>query len=291
MSDSATATPGDEKREFIDAEPAQPVPASDRPSRSDRARSTAYGSRFTIVYIALALVAGIGVGAFFVQMTKADPPPPTKWSSWEPTGSDTAQARQIATRIARAYRLENGQQLAAAIVSPPRITSGDADVPVSTIAIRPDTSTGQNEEGEFDVIPTDKSLQFVLCGLGTACSIASGTPTEERQALLRREALELALYTFKYVDGIDSVSVFLPPRPDGQAAPNSVFLKKSDVSSLLRKPLNTAIAPKTPTTATMSQREVDLVDRITLPRLYSFDVQRAQDGSAVLVYDPVVLGA
>jgi hypothetical protein len=70
-----------------------------------------------------------------------------------------------------------------------------------------------------------------------------------------------------------------------------VFLRKSDVKALLRKPLHTSIAPKTPAVGTMPQREVDLVDRLTLPRLYSFDVQRAQDGSAVLVYDPVVLGA
>jgi len=284
-------TPADESTGLIDAEPAQPVGASGRPSRGDRARSAAYGSRFTIVYVCLALVAGIGVGAFVVQMNSADPAPPAKWSTWEPTGSDTAQARQIATRVAKAYRLETGQQLAAAIVSPPRITSGDGDVPVSTIAIRPDTSTGQNEEGEFDVIPADKSLQFVLCGLGTGCSISSGIASEERQALLRREALELALYTFKYVDDIDSVSVFLPPRPDGQAAPNSVFLRRSDVRSLLQKPLRTSIAPRAPTVGTMPQREIELVDRVTLPRLYTFDVQRAQDGSAVLVYDPVVLGA
>ena len=193
MSDAQTPAPEDKEATFIDAEPAQPVGTPERPTRGDRARSTAYGSRFTIVYLALALVAGIGVGAFFVQMSRPDPAPPAKWSTWQPTGSDTAQARQIATRVAKSYRLENGQQLAAAIVSPPRITSGDGDVPVSTIAIRPDTSTGQNEEGEFDVIPTDKSLQFVLCGLGTGCSIASGVASEERQALLRREALELAL--------------------------------------------------------------------------------------------------
>jgi len=132
---------------------------------------------------------------------------------------------------------------------------------------------------------------YTFCGVGDRCSIAEGESTPERDQLLRREALELALYTFKYVDGIDSVSVFLPPRPDGQAAPTSVFLRRSDVSSLLQTPLGTSITPRTPTVGTMPQREIDLVDRLTLPRLYTFDVQRAQDGSAVLVYDPVVLGA
>ncbi len=39
-------------------------------------------------------------------------------------------------------------------------------MPVSTIAIRPDTSTGKKEEDEIDIIPTNNSLQYVLCGLG-----------------------------------------------------------------------------------------------------------------------------
>ena len=293
MSDAPTPTPtpGDEAPTFIDAEPAQPIGQTEPTSRSDRARSTAYGFRFTIVYMSLALVAGVGLGALVVQMSRPDPAPPAQWSAWEPTGSDTAQARQIADRVAKRYRNETGQQLAAAFVSPPRISSADGDVKVSTIAIRPDASTGKKEEGDVETLATDKSLQFVLCGLGTGCAISSGVTTEERQALMRREALELALYTFKYVDGIESVSVFLPPRADGQGAPTSVFLKRSDVNSMLRKPLQASFASQTPTIGTMPQREIDLVNQLTLPRLYSFDVQRAQDGSAVLVYDPVVLGA
>ena len=285
-----TTPPGDEGPGFIEAEPAQPIGRPEQSTRSDRARSAAYRSRFVIVYAMLALVAGIGVGAFFVLETRPDPAPPVKWSAWQPTGSDTAQARQIADRVAKAYRLPGGQQLAAAIVSPPKITSAEGDLPVSTIAIRPDTSTGKKEEGEIDILPTDKSLQFVLCGLGTGCSIKGGKASEARHALLRREALELALYTFKYVDGIDSVSVFLPPRPDGQAAPTAVFLKKSDVSKELEKPLPTSIVPKAPTIGKMPPRELALVNRITEPRLYSYEYQQAQDGGAVLVYDPVVLG-
>ena len=41
----------------------------------------------------------------------------------------------------------------------------------------------------------------------------------------------------------------------------------------------------------MPKRELALVNRITEPRLYSYEYQQAQDGSAVLIYDPVVLGA
>lgn len=290
MSETTAQPGGEEPTAFIEAEPAQPIGRPEQPSRTERARSAAYRSRFAIVYVTLALIAGIGVGAFFVLISRPDPAPPAKWSAWQPTGSDTAQARQIADRIAKGYRLTNGQQLTAAIVSPPKVSGADGDVAVSTIAIRPDTSTGKKEEDEVDILPTDQSLQFVLCGLGTNCSIKGGTASEARHALLRREALELALYTFKYVDGIDSVAVFLPPRPDGAAAGTSVFLKKSDVRPELSRPLVDSIAPKPPTIGAMPKRELALVNRITESRLYTYEYQQAQDGGAVLVYAPVVLG-
>lgn len=276
---------------FIDAEPAQPIGRTGPASRTDRARSAAYRARFTIVYSTLALVAGIGIAIFVVLVVRPEPAPPAQWSTWRPAGSDTAEARQIADRVAKSYHLQSGQQLVAALASAPKVSGASGDVPVSTIAIRPDTSTGKKEESQIDIVPAASSLQYVLCGLGTGCSIKGGKASEARHALLRREALELALYTFKYVDGIDSVSVFLPPRPDGKAAATSVFLRKSDVQSQLSRPLVESIEPATPAIGTMSKQELALVNRITEPRLYSYEYQQAQDGSAVLVYAPVVLGA
>lgn len=290
MSEATAQPDGEGATAFIEAEPAQPIERPEQPSRTDRARSAAYRSRFAIVYVALALIAGVGVGAFLVLMGRPDPPPPAKWSAWSPRGSNTAETRQIADRVAKQYRLKGGQQLVAALPSSPKVSSASGDVPVSTIAIRPDTSTGKKEESQIDIVPATNSLQYILCGLGQSCSIKGGTASTARHALLRREALELALYTFKYVDGIDSVSVFLPPRPDGQATATSVFLKKSDVRNELSKPLAQSIAPKTPKIGAMQKRELALVNRITEPRLYTYEYQQAQDGSAVLVYNPVVLG-
>ena len=281
----AGAQPG-----FIEAEPAQPIGQAERPSRTDRARSAAYRSRFVIIYSVLALVAVLGIGAFAVLLSRPDPAPAVGWSTWRPTGSDTAQAKQIADRVGKRYRLKGGPQLAAAIVSPPKVSGADGDVPVSTIAIRPDTSRGQKEESEIDIISAKNSLQFLLCGLGTACSIKGGEPSAARHALLRREALELALYTFKYVDGVDSVSVFLPPRPDGKAAAPSVFIKRSDVMAVLGKPLVESIGAAAPTVGAMSKNELALVNRITEPRLYTYEYQQAQDGGAVLIFNPLALG-
>jgi len=299
MSDTTAPGPssGDPNQPVIEAEPARPVDrsersaAEDKPSRQERARSAGYHRRFVLVYVCLALVAAVGVGAFFVILTRPDPAPAPKWSAWQPSGSETAQVRQIADQIPKHYRQKSGQQLVAALPSAPKVTGSSGDVAVSAIAIRPDTSTGKKEESDIDVIPATHSYQYILCGLGTNCSIKGGKASTARHALLRREALELALYTFKYVDGIDSVSVFLPPRPDGASSATSVFLKRSDVENELHKPLVDSIGAKTPKIGGMPKKELALVNRITEPRLYSYEYQQAQDGSAVLIYNPVVLGA
>lgn len=290
MSD-ATDSNVDGERSFIDAEPAQPVSPGPQESRTDKARSAAYRSRFMVIYVTLALVVGLAIGAFAILFARPAPAPPVMWSVWQPTGSDSAQAKQIADRVAKKYRQAGGQQLVAAIVSPPKVSGASGDVPVGAIAIRPDTSTGKKEESEIDIVKTDKSLQYVLCGLGTACSIKGGAASQARHALLRREALELALYTFKYVDGVESVSIFLPPRPDGKASPTSVFLKRSDVTQELKKPLIDSISPATPKIGAMPKPELALVNRITEPRLYTYEYQQAQDGGAVLILSPIVLGA
>ena len=59
-----------------------------------------------------------------------------------------------------------------------------------------------------------KTEMYSFCGLGAHCSIATGKPSQTRGQLVRREALETALYTFKYMPVIDSVIVFMPPRKD-----------------------------------------------------------------------------
>ena len=56
------------------------------------------------------------------------------------------------------------------------------------------------------------------------------------------------------------------------------------------KPLSDSIGAKTPTIGTMPKRDLALVNRITEPRLYTYEYQQAQDGGAVLIYAPVVLG-
>jgi hypothetical protein len=276
----------------IEAEPAQPVGATTRPAQRGGGRRSAYRKRFALVYVLLAVVAGAAAGSLIVLLGKPDAAPSAKWSAWEPTGSPEAKALQIADRIPKGYRLDNGSQLAVALVGPPAVSAGGeiGEVPIRAIAVRPDTSRGQAEEDDIAIIDAENNMMFVLCGLGEACSIAEGEASEARHALLRREALELSLYTFKYVPDVSSVTVFLPPRPDGQSA-TSVFVRRGDVGDELGRPLNRTLGTTTPGIGEISRTELQNVNRITLPRLFNYEYTQAQDGSAILILSPVALGA
>lgn len=294
MSDLTAQPEGAAPQSFIEAEPARPIGKPAAESRADRARGRGYRSRFAFIYAALAVIVGVAVAALAILVTRPEAAPAASWSTWKPTGSDSAKAKQIADHVSTKYRQPDGQQLTTALVGPPTVSAASTaggDIPVRAIAVRPDTSTGKQEESDIAIINAENSLMFLLCGLGQNCSILGGKPSVARHALLRREALELALYTFKYVPGIDSISVFLPPAKGATAVPTSVFVRKGDLKAELSRPLTKTVGPKTPTVGTMTKPELARVNRITSPRLYSYEYQQAQDGSAVLVYDPVMVGA
>lgn len=261
-----------------------------RTGRAERARATAYRLRFGLVYFLLAGIVGGAVGSFVVVATRPGDPPTPEWSSWKPDGSNAAKVKQIADHVSKRYRLPSGNQLAIAIAGPPSATASDGtSVPVEAIAVRPDTSTGQAEEDDIEIMRSGDSLMFVLCGLGDRCSIAEGEASEERHQLLRREALELALYAFKYVDSTNSVVVFLPPRPDADVS-TSVFLKRKDVADELRRPLSrTLVSTVPPQLGDIPASELGNIDRLTRPRLYQYGFTQAQNGAGILVLDPILV--
>ncbi len=282
------------KRSATDARTApSPGPAAlpaATPSRAERARRSAYRGRFATFYFLLAVVAGVAMGAAVVLIGRGSPAPAPPWSEWQPVGSGGRRAAQIADRVAGTYRLPSGHQLTTVTYAgPPTVTGPDGTTfQVRAIAVRPDTSGGAAEADDVDAFSASSTVMYTLCGLGVRCSIAEGKASTERGALLRREALEISLYTLEYVDGIDSVVVLLPPRPDGQARA-AVFLERADVKTQLTMPLEeTLTAPLTPGVGEISPDELQTTEGITRQRLYTYDYLQAQDGSPVMVLDPAV---
>ena len=222
---------------------ARPAPSPSPSSCSCRTGATGRArprtaSASAIIYFALAAIVGAGIGSFIVLASRPAPPEAAAWSSWEPSGSKLARVRQIADRIPKAYTQPNGEQLTVSQASPLAVPTESGDVPVTSIFVRPDTSRGLAEEDDIDAYPGADVVSYGLCGLGTGaqCAITEGKPTSERFLLLRRQALELSLYTFKYVDDVDSVLVFMPPTPKGDSN-GTVFLRRDDVADELRRPL------------------------------------------------------
>jgi len=267
------------------------IPAG-RESRSDRARRLAYRGRFSAFYFLLAVVAGAAIGVFVVLVGRGSPAPAPPWAEWEPTGSPERRVAQISDHISRTYRFPDGEQLVSAVAGPPSAPSQDGTlVRMRAILVRPQTARGKAEADDVDVIDARNSMMFILCGIGgRGCALTKGDATPERHALLRREALELALYTFKDVDDVSSVVVLLPPRPDQQIA-TAVFLERSDVGAELSRPLHdTLTAPAVPDIGEIPADEQATIDRITRPRLYTYQYDSAQDGSPLMVLTPALGG-
>jgi len=246
-----------------------------------------YSARFLVLYGILAAIAIAAIAGFVVMVAKPNSSTVSSakgWSDWKPSSGSTARmTSQIADHVAREYHLnKKGAQLVAVVSGPPTVTSGTHKVSISHIAIR---RTPQSDNG-IKVVPSGTTWTMELCGLGSQCSISSGQPSETRGRLVRREALEAALYTFKFVHAIDSVVAFMPP-PHGQSQSTLLYLQKSQLANQLAEPLRKTLPLQTPPLPTMPDtKEAATIDKLTLPAVYSYKLQQLQDASALLVLDP-----
>lgn len=270
--------------------PAQGALPVAQPSRAERARRTAYRGRFAVLYVVLAAIAGAAVGTTVVLVSKGSPAPAPPWSDWQPEGSAERKVAQIADHVARPYRLPSGNQLVSAVGGPPSAPTADGTlVRMRFILVGPQTARGQAEADDVRAVDAGSAISYVLCGVGgRSCAIGEGSPSPERQALLRREALELALYTFKYADDVSSVAVLLP-QDNPQVPPIAVFFERSNLSAELSEPLgDTLTAPIVPDIGGISADELTSIDRLTRPHLYSYQYDSAQDGSPMMVLTPAL---
>jgi hypothetical protein len=226
-------------------------------------------SRFLLAYAALGAVVACSVAAFVVLAHHPAAEEAAAWSPWRPTGDGSEYATEIASYVSGKYKLPSGNPIVNVIAGPPQVQNVD----IRWVTIR----------GSSEVASTDDAVMYVLCGGGNRCSIREGKPTAARLRALKREALELALYTFTYVDGVDSVIELLPPTPKGQSS-GALFFRKRDLGAELDRPLQATLArPGSVKPARVDPSEVLTVERLTTPYLFTYQFQQAQDGSAVLV--------
>jgi hypothetical protein len=270
---------------------------------------------------AMALLFGIAVAAIVIALTSlagGGHQASQKWSEWSPPDTGIQGAREIADHIAPLYRISGTDQLAVVTVS---------NLNSSSTAASANSGSGSQSSGGLQVAvrsdPNSSAVSLIgghtiaydLCGLGsTNCSIGVGTPSPDRLLLLRREALELALYTFRYISGTQNVVAILPPghlvqtnagalspKPPSRQAKATTTQKPLNVAllflhdelkPLLDQPLSTIFPeqfpPSVPEVAAWKQTpEAGLVEQVTSRGMFSEHVTTAQDGTNLLVLDPM----
>jgi hypothetical protein len=222
--------------------------------------------------VAVGVAALVGIAVLVIGPSTATPGP--AWSPWKPSQNGVVGANEIATHIASGYR-DGGEQLV-------KIEANELSfkgVPL-TVALRQAPEKG----GDIQV-HDDKGVLYQLCGLGPNCSIDHGKPSRARMFLLRREALELALYSFRYLD-VKQVVVLIPP-PPGRAQTIAQYFRRNDVQAELDRPLTASLAPRAPSIKTVTlSPDAGLVKQAT-DATYLFTLMGSSfNDKGFLVLDP-----
>lgn len=264
-----------------------------------------------------ATLVGVAIGAMAIAVavlaTGSSSGPAPLWSSWSPPDGGAQGAREIADHLAPFYRISPVDQLD--VITVARVSS-------STSASTSASSTSGSDGGLQVAVranPPSTAVSLIgghtvaynLCGIGTSnCAIGTGTPSNDRLLLLRREALELALYTFKYIPGTENVVAVLPPgktqttsalspmppssssKPASKSLDIALLFLRDELKQLLDQPLsNTLPLPFPPLVSELGiwrqTPEAALVEQITARGQFAEHLVQAQDGSNLIVLDPL----
>jgi hypothetical protein len=260
------------------AEPDEPAPPRSLPP-------TRFRNRFGFLAGALggvALAAAVVLAIVLTTSTgPADEGLAKDWSKWHPQETSlTSGPAEIAAHVAPQYKQDDGTQLVDVSGSP---------LEVQGIRLDDVLVEAQNQIHRL----SGHAVMYTLSGLGQRGSISTGTPSKARHRLVRREALELALYTFRYLPGVDMVVAMLPPpKPaEGETAataeaknpPQAIFYRPGDLQGQLRVPLGATLPAKAPTPDKIPATEATVIDSLTLSNLFLADFTQTMDARTHLV--------
>jgi hypothetical protein len=263
---------------------APPQEQADAKRRQSRP-AVRHAARFQFAMGALVFCAVAALALAFVFAATSTDKPATHdtWSPFKPSsdGLDTG-AREIADYVGREYRLPTGEQIVAVTGGPLEFPVDQQKLPMK-IAVRESLGDG----GDIKIFD-GRGVLYRMCGLGVKCSIASGRPSQERALLLRREALELALYSFHYLHDIQHVVVFMPP-PKGKDPSDALHFVRGDVAGQLARPLRATLPTPGPNPDTIATApNTPAVQQLTFANLFKFSLTVGnQDANVFLVLEPL----
>jgi hypothetical protein len=217
------------------------------------------------------------------------------WSRWYPPSRDVvAAASAIANHVQTAYKRDDGKQLVSVHGGPLYVLNQGTPIPFGIKLLPSDgTILDLGSNGVF----------YTLTGTGKGGEITGEKASAARHRLLRREALELALYSFRYVDNITMFVALLPetsPKASAKAkkgkaakamakaAPQlqAVFFRPGDLKHELQTPLSATLNPlRKLQPKTLAPAESERIDKLTESNLFLARFQPQPDGQLYLLLD------
>jgi hypothetical protein len=234
--------------------------------------------RFGLAYFVLAIGVGIAVGLAIVLLGRGGSHHAATHQGFKPKQSGELGAKEIAHHVGIKYREENGAPIAAVVGQRPNF----GGIPLSFYFIRPHDA--QDTKKDVAIFNVGNGIMYTVCGLGKNCATAS-TETPADTELLKREALELTLTTFKSDSDVQTVTTLLPPLQQGTLA---IIFKRSDLGSWISKPLSTLLPNLGKIkSGEIGTNEAERIDSIEAGALYTYDPVQGADGNAYLKLDPL----
>jgi hypothetical protein len=261
----------------VDLEPTPPAQlaetAAAEPALIEPTRPDSHVPRFQFLFGALGALGVCAIGALVLLLSAPKASPAKPWSTWHPADDGVDPAQQIAAHVSPDYRMDDGKQIV-------RVSGGPPSLKGQPMTL------GEIRSGQQPARLEGNSVLYRMCGGGSNCSIKEGKPSQQRGLLLGREALELALYTFRYVDGVNQVVVTIPPAK-GTPAKHALMFRSQDVATELGHPLSDTLSTITPTVSQMN-RSIDapIVRQLTGTRFYDYWVDEVPQSGAVMLLEP-----
>jgi hypothetical protein len=216
------------------------------------------------------------------------------WSAWTPDAGGSTGAREIADQVAPYYRLNGSQQLN--VVTPISVSQSTAAGTTTGSGLTVAVDTAPSSKSTSLSLLNGKTVAYNICGLGPADCELPGAPSTERMLLMRRQALELALYTLKYISDSQNVLVVLPPSritksssiaAKGPRITVALLFDRTELQHWLTVPLDKTLASYPIESSELKlwgkTAEASLVDEITANGLFSSQLESQQEGGRLLV--------
>lgn len=270
-----------------------------------------HAPRFQFLFGALGALSVTAVALAIALLRAPAPAAEAPWSAWRPAQSEVDPAQQIANFVAPQYRLDDGRQIVQVTGGPPVLKGQPLTV-------------GIYRSGQTPVALEGNNVLYQLCGGGVDCSIKEGKVSFARGLLIGREALALALYTFRYVAGVDHVIVMIPPPPPGSAKTASAstsgagastsgavagtgatsatatsshvvshafLFAQRDLAPALERPLSATLSTVTPRISQMTKwPDAAVVKALIGPHVQDFTISETQQTGPVMLLEPPGVG-